>query len=175
MKYSATTAEVARVRSAIASVRAALSAVADGDDQATRDQRDFEAWHRDAAQRSLSFSPRNPASADQFAHDTAAAELWSRHLKSAPGRRANLQHDVALATRQLLDATWNVLDYFEVKLFPPESLEIAGPESLCTTAESFLSRRLPAHEPIADVAGPVDRDWIVRTYQALLRFATPST
>ena len=175
MKYSATTAEIARVRSDIANVRAALAAVTQGDAQATRDRRDFEAWHRDAAQRSLSFSPRNPASADQFAHDTAAAELWSRYLSGAPGRRANLLHEVGLAERALSGALWEIQDWFEGKLFPPETLTVDGAAGLCRTAESFLSRRLPAHEPIADVAGPVDRGWLVRTYETLLRFATPST
>lgn len=175
MKFHATTSEITGVRNAIASVRSALAAVTSGDAQATQDQRDFEAWHQAAGQRSLSFSPRNPASADLFARDQATAELWSRYLNGAPLRRENLRHAVTLATRDLSDALWKVQDWFEQKLFPPETLTVDGAESLCQTAESFLSRRLPAHEPVADVAGPVDRDWIVRTYQTLLRFATPAT
>jgi hypothetical protein len=174
MKHEATPQEIQCVREGIEAVRQALAALKEQEQQNLKDLADYGLWQQGAMIRAVDNDPRDAASVETYMRDKATAELWANHFAGGPRRKQALEYQRDWAVLDLIERRiWAVTDWFEEKWNPLEALKAGGLENAIAVAEKILSRRLPEHPEIIEVAGGVDKTWLERTYHALLEGSTP--
>jgi hypothetical protein len=171
MRSDAPPAAISAVKEGIAKIRQAESALRKQTQQEQQDRADYTHFQR--ATHLHSRNPRDPQAVEHYVRDRAGEELWSLWFLGEAERKRELEHQLKLVVRDLVDRLYQVMDYFEEKFNPAENLLMLGSEDVVAVAESILSHRLPAHEPIREIAAEVNRTWLERSYRSLLAQATP--